>query len=577
MAVMADSEERAEGERVAPWLRRAILAVLALAFLGSGLYQAAHEAPTVDEGVDVSSGIVTVVRHDLRMTPEHPPLAKVPAAVGALIGRPIVPITRAYRDGRWFDYSDDFISANEAAGRLRHVLFWARAVALLEGLGCAALLYVLARRVFGPDGGLLVAGAWLTTPYTVGLSHFAMIDVPFTLITLACCVGLAWWRDAPSVRRAAVVGLLLGLALATRHTGLVLVLVAVGVMVAARWGRPRDAVREVVLAGLVAMITLWAVYRGLAPAGPSGAVAARFDAIIASASNGSAVSRLVTAMPMPKEWRAGFAYLDLTGTNRPASLFGQSWDGGRWWFFPASAFLKIPLTLTVAVVAGWVLALRRGARRPVDRRQLVAVVIAPALALWLFLLAQPLNLGLRLAMPVVALALVGLGGLATLRWSGRRWAALIVPLALLQLLASGVATPHSLAWTPPPWSPAYRWVSDANLDAGQALYEVRSWARSHDRPFVAIDTTRGMSVKGGSRSLLDVDPSAVRGWVAVGVTPLMQTEREELAWLRKYCPVATLGGGSVLIYRFEDAPTATPGPERPVPPCIGDEVSTDRS
>ena len=118
---------------------------------------------------------------------------------------------------------------------------------------------------------------------------------------------------------------------------------------------------------------------------------------------------------------------------------------------------------------------------------------------------------------------------------------------------------------------------------------VREWSKGHDHPYVAIDTTRGLEVGGGSRSLTARRPEQVRGWVAVGVTPLMQTRRDpsvwpdastdpppgfSLAWLRKYCPVGHLGGGSVLVYRFDSAPDPSPGPERPVSPCFGAKEST---
>lgn len=602
--------------RVPAPVRRAVLGLLVLAFLGLGLHQAGRDAPTVDEGVDVSSGIVSLVRHDLRIVPEHPPLPKALAALPALLAHPVVPDTEAYRDGAWFDYSDDFIAANAAAGRLDDVLLWARAVVLLEAVACAGLLYVLAARWFGPDGGLLAAAAWLTTPYVVGLGHFAMIDVPFTLVTLASALALQRWREVPSTARTLQLGAVLGLALASRHTALVLVLVAVAVVAGARRRDLAVAAREVALLGLVAVAGVWLVYRGLAPAGPSGPVAARFDGLIANASSDSIVARLGTALPLPVEWRAGLAFLDLTSTPRPASLLGQSWDGGRWWYFPVSAVLKQPLPLTLAIVVGWAsiaVAVLRGRRRAapsgpgkpgepigpedpalrvVDGRGLLLTVVLPAVVLWAFLLAQPLNLGLRLALPVLALSYVGLGALgpvaARVIGHGPRpvrvhLAAIGVVLVLAVQASSAVAAaPHSLAWMPAPFTPGLRWSSDANLDAGQALYEVRRWAEDHDEPYVAYDTTRGLEVGGGSRSLRGVDPTEVRGWVAVGVTPLMQTRRGtdvakgELAWLRKYCAVGTLGGGSVLLYRFDDAPDPSPGPERPVAPCPGAAVSSAR-
>lgn len=591
-----------EAEVVAPtraWvparIRWVVLVLVAVVYLAIGLHQAGRDAPTIDEGVDVSSGVSYLVRHDLRMNPEHPALPKAVAALPALMAHPIVPDSDAWRRGDWFDWSDDFISANERAGRLDDILFWSRAMVLLEGLACAALLYVLTKRFFGPDGALLAAVAWLTTPYVVGLGHFAMVDVPFVLVTLAVCVVLARWVDRPHTGRSAELGVVLGVALASRHTGLVLCLAVVAVMAHTLRRAPRDALREVALTTGLAVVTLWLVYRGLAPGGSSARVQAQFEGLVSSQGGQSAPVRLLGSLPLPLEWRAGFAYLDLTSTARPSSLLGQSWDGGRWWYFPASAALKLPLTLVAGIVAGWALAVRRAR----SRRALLTFVVGPALALWAFLVAQPLNLGLRLALPVVALAFVGLGALVPARPEAEADAQADAPTPLrrlpvglgvagallaVQLVATAVAVPHSLAWTPRPWTPAYRWVSDANLDAGQALYEVREWAKTHDRPYVALDATRGLAVEGGSRSMKDVDPASIRGWVAVGVTPLMQTRRDDqiapgagLAWLRKYCPVGTLGGGSVLVYRFVRPPDASPGPERPVAPCFGARSSADRT
>jgi 4-amino-4-deoxy-L-arabinose transferase-like glycosyltransferase len=549
------------------------LLVLALAYLAIGIGQAANDAPAVDEGVDVSSSVAALVRHDLRMNPEHPPLGRVLSALPALQADPVVPDTEAYRDGDWFDWSDDFISANEDAGRLRPLIFRARIVVLLMGLACGLAIYALAARFFGPVGGLLSAGAWLTTPYVVGISHFAMTDVPFTLVTLLVSLALVRWLDRRTFAAAGLVGLALGAGLATRHTGLVLVLVAVAVMAVVLRREPRLAVQQVIVSGVVAVVAVWLVYRGIAPRGPDGAVADRFDGLIAASSGRSLTSRLLTSLPLPLEWRAGYAFLDLSPTDTRSSLFGRSWVGSRWWYFPASALVKVPLPMVAATVAGWVVAVRSPR---VERRALALTVALPGVAMWLLLLAQPFNRGLRMALPVVALAFVGVGGLAlVLQHLAARVAVGLVVVA--QVVAMAVAAPHSLAWTPPPWQPAYRSVSDANLDAGQALHDVRSWARTRDRPFVALDSTRGLAVGEGSRSLREVEPDEVRGWVAVGVTPLMQTRFEELAWLRKYCPVATLGGGSVLVYRFDDAPSSAPGPERPVSPCFGDAVSTDRS
>ncbi|WP_421120346.1 ArnT family glycosyltransferase [Aquihabitans daechungensis] len=461
----------ARGARIPAIWRRSILIVLSLVFFAVGMHQADRDAPTVDEGVDVSSGVSVLVRHDLRMNPEHPVLPKILAALPALIAQPIVPDTQAWRDGDWFDWSDDFIAANAEAGRLHEILLWSRAVLLLETVAAGALLYLLTRRFFGPDGGLLAAVAWLTTPYVVGLGHFAMIDIPFVVMTLAFCLLLARWVDHPSTGRTVALGLVLAAGLASRHTALVLVLVAVAVMVHHLRKTPREAATAVGVAGLTSLAGLWLLYRGLAPSGSSADVQASFNGLIDGAAGGPA--RLVGLLPLPLEWRAGFAYLDLTSTDRPASLLGRSWDGGMWWFFPVSAALKLPLTLVAAIVVGWAVVIRRA----LHRRALLVYVVIPALALWLLLLAQPLNLGLRLAMPIVALAFVGLGPCP--RWCPTTWG----PPGPGSPSGASASSWWCSSW-PWPWRRRTRWLGPRRRgrpptggSATPASTPVRRWTR----------------------------------------------------------------------------------------------------
>lgn len=572
-----------------PWIpaqiRWIVLGVLTLLFVGIGIQQARLDAPAVDEGVDVSSGVAALVHRDLRMVPEHPALPKAVAALPALLADPVVPESETWEEGEWFNWSDDFVSANAQAGRLDPTFFWARMVVLAEGVAIAALLYALTRRFHGPDGGLVVAAAWLTTPFFVGFGHFAMLDVPFTLVTLAMAMVTLRWLDHRGGTRTLAVGVVLGLALATRHTALVLAMWVTVVMVIKLRRRPFDALKEVMVVGAVAMLCLWAVYRGLSPSGPPPQVAARFEGLIAAQASSVTVS-LVGAMPLPLEWQAGFAYLDQAGMNRPASLVGQSWYGGKWWYFPVAAALKLPVGLLVAVVVGWVLSVRHS-----HRKRLVAVVITPALALWLLVVMQPLNLGLRVVLPSIALGLVGIGAVVGPIRSilerrargglnnGHQLTRVVAVTAVLvvvgsQAMAMVAAHPHSLAWNPPPFRPAYRWVSDSNVDAGQALYELRRWASTHEGAFVAYGATRGLVVGERTRELVAADPADVTGWVAVGVTALRDTWRAELSWLRAYCPIGTLAGGSVLVYRFGLPPDGSNGPDRPAPPCFDREWSS---
>lgn len=107
------------------------------------------------------------------------------------------------------------------------------------------------------------------------------------------------------------------------------------------------------------------------------------------------------------------------------------------------------------------------------------------------------------------------------------WTRVAVYLLLgLQLVTFWGSHPHSIAWTAYPFRPAYRYVTDSNVDWGQDLYRLRAWSNDKE-PFVAYFGWLGVP---GSRPLSQTRPDEVEGWVAASGTYL--TLRSELDWLR---------------------------------------------
>jgi hypothetical protein len=547
-----------------------LLLPLALLFTVVGLVEASRDAATVDEAIDVASGVTGIVRRDVGLTPEHGVLVKFLPAVPALLAHPVVPDGPGYQKGDWFDNTDDFVRANMAAGKWNDILFYARIVALIEGLAVAALLYVLGAKLFGAWAGVVASALWLTTPVFVGFSHVVGIDVAFTLATLVVSLALLYHLDRRSNWSALWLGLALGAALLTRHIALVLVLVALVIVVGDMWRRNRrDAAR---LAGIVAVVswaTVWVVMRGIAWTSRGGVAGQQLSAVISTERHNSFLTRLVLAPPWPKEWAAGYAYLILTSAAKPAYLLGQAWDGNRWWFFPGSLLVKMPLpALAVLVIGlfGW-----RRYDRSIRNRGLL-VIAAPALAIALVVAVQPLNLGLRYVFAPVALWFVAAGPIVRLGKPSWRVAGAALVLAS-QLAAFVAATPHSMAWTPPPFRPAYQYATDSNVDYGQDEREVERWARTLNEPlYTDLLVPRGVDPPPNSKPLIGTPPEDIRGWVAVSATRLTALDRDELSWLRAYCPVFTING-SVLVYRFEEPVDTSPGPTEPAAPCSGD-VST---
>lgn len=71
-------------------------------------WQAIGDAPTTDEAVYVSDGLAGLVRHDLRLNPQHPPLAKALEAIPVLFAEPYLPHPFGWRMARERRYSRSF-------------------------------------------------------------------------------------------------------------------------------------------------------------------------------------------------------------------------------------------------------------------------------------------------------------------------------------------------------------------------------------------------------------------------------------------------------------------------------------
>jgi len=545
------------------------LGALTLLFVVLGLLQGGRDAPAVDEAPNLVAALVTVEKRDLRITPEHGVLHHaLPGILPVLLADPLLPETEAYDTGAWFDYTDDVIAANDRAGRLADVLFWFRVVPLLAGAAVGWVLFTLGRRLAGDVGGLIAGGLWLTTPYVVGLAHLGSLDVSFTLAVVGLVLVVVRDREVPTPGRALAVALVLGAALATRHSAVVLVPVAIAFIAAHRWPDRQALARGLLVALVVPIAFVWLVHRSLDPVPVDGPPAERFEAIVATAGAQGPLERLVLAVPMPIEWQAGFGYLAVTSDARPAYLLGSSWEGSRPWFFPASAAVKLPASASLAILAGILLLARR------HRHHAVVPALAVTSAMTaLFLVVQPLNLGLRLALPVLALAMVAAATLAPLR---RRRSGLMALglLAATQLASTAAAHPTSLAWTPPPFGDGYRAVGDSSIDFGQALFALRE---DHaEDPFVAVSVvvSRGLGAPTGTIRIEDASPDELVGRVAVGVTSLTSVAATELSWLRAYCPVEVIDH-AVLVYEFDAPPDMAPGPATPAAPCDGDVSRRD--
>ncbi len=169
-----------------------------------------------------------------------------------------------------------------------------------------------------------------------------------------------------------------------------------------------------------------------------------------------------------------------------AYILGQTDPTSIWYYFPVvlSIKLTVPLLLAPLLVA---------LLRP---RALLNWALVTAAVLLVMSLTFRVQIGIRLVLPLVALAGVGLGAAAAEAYrtlpagARRRLLAGGVAAGLLWAAGSAVRTwPNGLSYANELWGgseQAYRWVSESNLDWGQGLPELARWQRGRGLARVAI-------------------------------------------------------------------------------------------
>src|SRR5438270_4677424 len=199
--------------------------LLALLFLLAG-GAAWRESATVDEIAHVGAGLSYLQRLDMRLTGDHPPLAKLLAAVPlALRGTYADYSSEAWKLSLDFfpAYLTQWLFGDAVLGRWnawRPTLLWARFPMLLLTLLLGWLVYIYACRLGGPWGGLLCLSAYITTPTVITFGPLVITDLPAALLTLVALWQLGEVWSVPCSRNARYFGLAAGPALLSKFTGL---------------------------------------------------------------------------------------------------------------------------------------------------------------------------------------------------------------------------------------------------------------------------------------------------------------------------------------------------------------------
>src|SRR5215467_9296135 len=176
---------------VSPTLRFNLCALgllLLMAILAGGA--AWRESVVVDEVAHVGAGVSYLQKLDYRMNEEHPPLAKVFAAIPLVVRGVHVDYSHnswTFSGGIFHQYLGEWVFGHAVITEWNNpypTMRWARFPMLLLTLLLGWTIYVFGARLGGIWGGLLCLTAFVTTPAFLVFGPLVLTDVAITLFSL---------------------------------------------------------------------------------------------------------------------------------------------------------------------------------------------------------------------------------------------------------------------------------------------------------------------------------------------------------------------------------------------------------
>ena len=457
--------------------------------MGLTLFVVHRESLTFDEDNHMFAGYMMWHTGDYGLNPEHPPLAKL-LATAPLLGRQLwVPELQnrefkaeAYLDGR------DWVARND--GDRNQLVFQMRLAAGLLALAFSVVLFLAARELFGDWAGLAALTLAAFDPSVLAHSALVTTDIGVSLFFLASTWCFYRFLKQPTWTRLVVAGVVTGLLLATKHSGILLapmllLLILREVAVAEKGMRGKTSLR---LAGafcgifLIAIVVLWSFYGFRYAARPAGLqMSTTLAAYVAPL--GAHIAALVNLVGrlrlLPESYLIGLVDVARMAAYYPTYIFGQNYSHGVWWYFPSVIAIKTTLGL-LALLAVAVFAM---ATRKLKWGRDLAFVLVPPIFYLLVAIFSNMNIGARHLLPFYTYMFVLAGaGAAALAATSRRWLVICALPVLAHGASSLAAFPNYMPYANEAWGgPAkvHTLLSDANADWGQQLFQVKARQDRH--------------------------------------------------------------------------------------------------
>lgn len=478
-----------------------LMFAILLGFYGFQLwYHATRTSATIDEPFHILAGYRYWQCGDYGINPEHPPLLKLLATLPIRSQTFIEPSSKC--GSKITDKYTGFLTGFQFLSRngVDQILIPARLAASLMSILLAVLVFLAAREMFEKPVAFVALTLLVFEPNLIAHGSLVTTDMAVTAMMFAAVYALYRYRRKPSVPRLLLTGLAVGLMLASKHSGILMlpilfVLLFVDILLARKRNKAetetrlsRSLLNNVAVYTaifLIGLTVLWATYRFRYYALP-GATSATVSLVdffkesndpeAAQKLSGKTVKLIGRIHIFPESYVYGMADIVAFGV-RPTYMLGKLYPRAQWFYFP----LMFPIKTSIVLLLLLPLALlTRNLYRKHPREMLF--LLMPSLAYFAICLTSGLNMGIRHILPVYPFFIViAAAGACTLARKYRVFFYALVVLLLFHAFTAVQTAPNYIAFSNDLWggtNSTYHFTSD--VDWGQNLKIIDEYLKKED-------------------------------------------------------------------------------------------------
>ncbi len=448
----------------------------------------------IDEFAHLPAGVAYWRDGAFSMYDENPPFARLMISLPAFIAGAKIDYDRAHIVRRWeWFVGQDFRKVNR---RNYFIYFYlGRFVTSFFALACGLMIFHCMRRDFGSTAGLTGVAIWFTDPSIIAHSTIATTDIASTTLCFFTTASYRSMIESPTIKKSILTGLLLGLAIGTKFSALILFPVMAILLITIYlhdykllFTMQNKPLIATIVSLLISVIVLNMVYffHGSPTSLDSVPFHSPFLASIPDQNSSDPVdgNRFIGTLfgriplPIPVDYIKGFdSQLFDQQVGKFANLSNGRIVNGGFWYSPLINMLyKTPIG-TLALISLSIIALFYNIRK--IKQKDIHYIVFPLFFIGFLCSQRGLNFAYRYSIPAIPFLICFIGGIVNHPWNIRmRHAPVIICLSINILSVLG-SRPYYLSYGNEligGVNGAQKIFMGSNFDWGQDLFRLKNWA-----------------------------------------------------------------------------------------------------